>query len=132
MKIAITGGTGFRGTVIYDGSCQLCAGNLKWFHRLDWLHHFDSLPYQARELHTLFPQLDPLECEKAMQLVMANGRVYSGSEGFRHLFLRMPSMLLVGLVMSVPPLPWVLQHLYRRFAPYRYLLSGRCELAERK
>src|SRR5262245_21721158 len=38
---------GTRPLVVYDGSCGICAGNLPWLHRLDWLGRFDDLPYQS-------------------------------------------------------------------------------------
>ena len=116
----------FKATVIYDGSCNLCAGNLKWLKRLDWLGKFDSLPYQSDEVYQRFPKLTRSDCEKAMQVVLPDGYIYSGADAFRKIFLRMPLMMVIGILMAVPPMPWVLRKLYRIFAPYRYHLSGKC------
>jgi predicted DCC family thiol-disulfide oxidoreductase YuxK len=89
-------------TVIYDGTCGICAGNLKWLYRLDTLKKFDAIPYQTEDLLVRFPHLEMEECEKAMHLVFPDGRTYTGSDGFREVFLRMPLMFLIGLIMSVP------------------------------
>jgi predicted DCC family thiol-disulfide oxidoreductase YuxK len=117
-----------RPVVIYDGSCGICAGNLKWLYRLDTLKKFDALPYQTENLRTLFPHLKLEECEKAMHLVFPDARTYTGTDAFREVFLRMPLMFVVGLIISIPPIPWILRKLYPVLARIRYRLGGTCEL----
>ncbi|HEY6253283.1 MAG TPA: DUF393 domain-containing protein [Candidatus Angelobacter sp.] len=114
--------------VIYDGACGICAGNLKWLYRLDTLRKFDALPYQAKDLELLFPNLKIENCNNAMHLVFPDGRIYAGTDAFRQIFLRMPLMFVVGLLMSIPPLPWILRRLYPILARNRYRLGGKCEL----
>jgi predicted DCC family thiol-disulfide oxidoreductase YuxK len=118
--------------VIYDGTCQICAGNLKWLHRLDTLHRFDAMPYQAEELLTLFPHLHLDECQNALHLVFPNGKTFTGADAFREVFLRMPLMFPVGLLMSVPPMPRILRRLYPWLARNRYRLGGTCDLQFRR
>src|SRR5438105_3932095 len=98
--------------VIYDGACGICAGNLKWLYRLDTLKRFDSMPYQTDKLPVLFPHLNLEECEKAMHLVFPDGKTYTGTDAFREIFLRMPLMFVLGLIMSIPPIGWMLRRLY--------------------
>ena len=114
--------------VIYDGGCGLCAGNLKWLYRLDTLKRFDAMPYQAKDLARLFPHLNIEDCHNAMHLVFPDGRIYAGTDAFRQIFLRMPLMFLVGLLMFIPPLPWILRRLYPILARNRYRLGGTCEV----
>lgn len=114
--------------VIYDGTCGICAGNLKWLYRLDTLKKFEAMPYQAENLLTLFPHLKIEDCEKAMHVVFPDGRTYTGSDGFREVFLRMPLMFVVGLMMSIPPVPLILRKLYPVLARNRYRVGGSCEL----
>ena len=121
-------GTHRKPTVIYDGPCGICAGNLKWLYRLDTLKKFDAIPYQTEGLLVRFPHLKMEECEKAMHLVFPDGRTYTGSDGFREVFLRMPLMCLFGVIMSIPPLPWILRKLYPVLARNRYKVGGSCEL----
>ncbi len=113
-------------TVIYDGSCNLCAGNLHWLHRLDWWHRMEALPFQSDEVFERFPKLTRAECEKAMQVVLEDGRVESGAAAIREVFLCMPATWVVGIVMSIPPFACILDRLYRKWAPYRYAFAGRC------
>jgi len=119
---------GKRPLVVYDGSCGICAGNLPWLHRLDWLGRFDDLPYQSEEVYRLFPQLHRTQCEQALQLAFPDGRVYAGAEAFRAVFLRMPLTLPLGLLMAIPPLPWLLRKLYPVLARNRYRLGGHCSI----
>ena len=114
--------------VIYDGACGICAGNLKWLYRLDTLKKFDAMPYQAQDLAQLFPHLNIEDCHNAMHLVFPDGRIYAGTDAFRQIFLRMPLMFLVGLLMSMPPLPWILRRLYPILARNRYRLGRACEV----
>jgi predicted DCC family thiol-disulfide oxidoreductase YuxK len=118
--------------VIYDGTCGICAGNLKWLRRLDWLKKFDDMPYQAAELARMFPHLNTEECEKAMHLVFPNGTTYTGADAIRKVFLRMPVTFPAGAIMSVPPLPWMLRKLYPVLARNRYRIGGTCEVHQRK
>src|SRR5215471_7650592 len=114
--------------VIYDGACGICAGNLKWLYRLDTLKKFDAMPYQAEELQVLFPNLKIEECQNAMHLAFPDGRTYTGADAFRKIFLKMPLMFPVGVIMSIPPIPWLLRKLYPLLARNRYRLGGQCEL----
>lgn len=114
--------------VIYDGGCNICAGNLKWLYRLDTLKKFEALPYQTEHLTEMFPGLRLEECEKSMHLVFPNGKIYTGSDAFREVFLRMPLMFPIGLVMWIPPLAWLLRKLYPILARNRYRIGGACPL----
>ncbi|MGH9750404.1 MAG: thiol-disulfide oxidoreductase DCC family protein [Candidatus Polarisedimenticolia bacterium] len=117
---------GTRPLVVYDGACGICAGNLPWLHRLDWLGFFDDLPYQSEEVYRLFPHLRRSACEQALQLAFPDGRVHAGADAFREVFLRMPATLPAGLLMAIPPLPWLLRRLYPLLARNRYRLGGHC------
>ena len=112
--------------VVYDGACGLCAGNLKWLHRLDWLEIFQDIPYQDESLKTVWPKADIQACEQAMHLVFPDGRVYRGADAFREIFLRMPATFLTGILMAIPPIPALTRRLYPVLARNRYRLGGHC------
>ena len=117
--------------VVYDGACNICGGNLKWLYRLDWLRRFDALPYQSDEVYRVHPQLTREACEQALQVAFENGRVYSGADAFREVFLRMPLTFPVGVLMALPPIPWTLRKLYPILARNRYRLGGHCTVPRR-
>lgn len=118
--------------VIYDGGCNICAGNLKWLYRLDTFKKFEALPYQTERLTEIFPGLRIEECQKSMHLAFPNGKIYTGSDAFREVFLRMPLMFPVGLVMWLPPVAWLLRRLYPILARNRYRIGGSCPLPATK
>ena len=123
-----------KAAVIYDGQCNLCAKNLKWLRRLDWLGKFQTLPYQQETVYVRFPQLKREECEKAMHVVLPatagklDGRVFAGAEAFREVFLRMPLTWPLGVLLFLPPLMWLARRCYRHIAAHRYELGGSCEI----
>jgi predicted DCC family thiol-disulfide oxidoreductase YuxK len=120
-----------RPLVVYDGACGICAGNLPWLYRLDWLQVFDALPYQSDEVYRRVPRLTRAECETALQLALPDGRIYSGADAFREVFLRMPGTAPVGALMALPPLGGLLRRLYPVLARNRYKLGGQCHLPGR-
>ena len=113
--------------VIYDGECNICAGNLPWLHRLDWCHVFDDMPYQSPGLDR-YPQIQRADCEQALYVIFPDGRVYRGSDATREVFLRMPLTCLIGLVMAIPPLRQLLRYGYAILARNRYRIGGKCKL----
>lgn len=114
--------------VIYDGTCGLCAGNLKWLRRLDWLKRFDDAPYQAEDIKRRVPQVSAEQFAQALYVAFPDGRLFSGADAFREIFLRLPATLPLGLALSLPPLGWLARRLYPVIARNRYLLGGRCEV----
>jgi predicted DCC family thiol-disulfide oxidoreductase YuxK len=112
-----------KATVIYDGSCRFCAGNLPWLYRLDWRGRFDSLPYRSEKVYDRFPSLSREKCERAIHVVFPDGKIYAGADALREIFLQLPLLAIAGAVMAIPPLPWISRNLYRLLAPYRHRLG---------
>jgi predicted DCC family thiol-disulfide oxidoreductase YuxK len=120
-----------RPLVVYDGACGICASNLPWLYRFDWLKVFDALPYQSDEVYRRVPRLTRAECETALQLALPDGRIFSGADAFREVFLRMPAAAPVGALMALPPIGGLLRRLYPVLARNRYRIGGQCHLPDR-
>ncbi len=112
--------------VIYDGACGLCTGNVHRLHRLDWFGCIETVPFQSDEVYVRFPSLSRSECEKAMHVVLEDGRIVSGADAIREVLLRMPLTWVLGIFMAIPPLPWLLGKLYGKLAPWRHHMGGSC------
>ena len=66
--------------LIYDGSCGLCRGGVSWISRRAVRGHLEFLPCQAAERRARYPWMDERACLEAMQLILPDGRVFSGAE----------------------------------------------------
>ena len=110
--------------VIYDGACGLCVGNLKWLRRFDRLGIFRPIAYQDPTLKTYWPAADRKRCEEALHLVLPDGRIFRGAEAFREILMRIPMAFPFGLLMAIPPLPWILRTAYPLLARNRYFLGA--------
>lgn len=65
--------------MIYDGDCSFCT---RWVRRWESSSagRVEFLPYQDPRVGREFPELPIAECEKAVQLIAADGVIYSGAE----------------------------------------------------
>lgn len=121
-------GTAGKPLVIYDGECGLCAGNLKWLHRLDWLKVFDDTPFQAEELDRRFPAIKRADYEEALHVIFPDGRTFRGADAIRAVMVRMPLTALPGVLLGLPPLARLFRMIYPVIARNRYRLGGHCKI----
>jgi len=75
--------------VLYDGACPFCRRSAAALLRLA---EGDLVSVSFREPGALgrFPGVDPAACERALQLVRADGRVFAGAEGVVQALRRRP------------------------------------------
>ncbi|MCP3105323.1 DUF393 domain-containing protein [Myxococcus sp. K15C18031901] len=110
--------------LLYDGHCRVCLGAAREFKK--WLGGEEARLCSFRDEGVLdaFPGLAAERCERAMQLVLADGRVVEGAEAIVHALGRHP----LGRLLSLYYLPGVRQlsdALYGVVARYRFRLAGR-------
>ncbi|HMQ10327.1 MAG TPA: DUF393 domain-containing protein [Oligoflexia bacterium] len=117
--------------VLFDGSCNLCRGNLKWLHRIDFFKVFDDVPYQDKVVPTLFPDIAQEQFEESLHVIFPNGKIYTGFDAFRAVFFKSPWMFFLALLLSIPPLPWLGRKLYPYVAKNRYKIAGQCSLPKK-
>jgi predicted DCC family thiol-disulfide oxidoreductase YuxK len=58
-----------------------------------------------------------------MHVVTTSGRVYRGARCIRFLSLRMPLLVPLGLLLWVPGVIWIAEHIYNLVANNRLVLS---------
>jgi predicted DCC family thiol-disulfide oxidoreductase YuxK len=114
-------------TVIYDGQCRFCRGQVALLRRLDPAGRlrFVSLhdPAVARD----FPELDPEALLKEMYVVDTSGRTRAGAEAVRFLSRRLPLLWPLAVPLHVPGSLPAWRWLYRLVARNRYRLAGTCD-----
>lgn len=116
-----------RDTVLFDGQCRFCRGQIALLRRLDLagVLQFTSLhdPSVSRD----FPEI-PLEDMLAEMIVVDRvGRTWSGAAAVRYLSRRLVALWPLALPLHVPGSMPLWRHLYGLVARNRYRIAGRCD-----
>jgi len=103
-------------TVWYDGACPLCRREIAALRKLDRRRaiRFVDVSEGAPESCPL-SQADLLARFHARE----NGRLLSGAAAFAAMWRAIPVLRPLGELARIPPLPWLLERLYRRFLVVR-------------
>jgi predicted DCC family thiol-disulfide oxidoreductase YuxK len=107
--------------MIYDGRCGFCVRSMAWFLAFDGLGQI-----KLRNSRTdLSPVVSDAQLEKALYLVLPDGRALPGFEAYRYVVLRVPGLWWQVPLFYVPVLSRLLGHpLYNWIASHRSLLSA--------
>lgn len=116
-----------RDTVLYDGQCAFCRGQVGWLRRFDLLGslRFTSL-HDASVQHD-YPELSHEQLLEQMFVVDRQGRARGGADAVRYLSRRLPALWPLAVVLHVPGSMPLWRGLYRFIARNRYRLAGRCD-----
>ncbi len=71
--------------LIYDGDCPLCQRARVWIEQHVPPESLRTLPCQDEQRPTLAPTVSTDDCMTAMQLVLPDGKVFSGERAFPHI-----------------------------------------------
>ena len=110
-------------TLIYDGDCPLCAKAVDWVRARARPDAFEYLTCQSPERAQRFPEMDEASCMEAMQLVMADGSVYSGEEALPILLSMLRKWQWLAHLFRVPGVTLLSPMAYRFVARNRYIFS---------
>lgn len=114
-----------RLVVLYDGECRFCtegAARLARFAKPSALELVSSKdPAQLAR----FPQVSQFAANRALQLVMPDGRVYSGAAAVAQALNTRPIWRGLTWVYNVPGVHWLTDRLYDLVAANRYRIAGR-------
>ena len=113
-----------RATLIYDGECPFCSRAAAWALRHARGNTIETLPCQDENRETRFPEITREQCLKAMQLVTAEGRVFSGEEALPPLMELMKGWRWLGRILRLPGIRHASPAAYRWFANHRYALAA--------
>ena len=109
--------------VLYDDECPLCTFQMKVLTWLDWLNVAALVPLSSDRAREAAPQLDRETLRAAMHVITSKGKIHRGARCIRFLSLRMPLLFPLGLLLWVPGVIWIAEHVYQLIARNRYLLS---------
>jgi predicted DCC family thiol-disulfide oxidoreductase YuxK len=74
--------------MIYDGRCGLCVRSMAWFLSFDGLGQIKIRDFRTSPS----PVVTDAQLEKALYLVLPDGRTLPGFEAYRHVVLRVPGL----------------------------------------
>jgi predicted DCC family thiol-disulfide oxidoreductase YuxK len=106
---------------------------------LDWFHSISLVPIADPRASALAPQLRREDLLEAIHCVARDGAIHRGARCIRFVGMRMPLMIPLALLLWLPGVIWVAEHVYMWISRNRHLLSrifgckGACAiLPERK
>jgi predicted DCC family thiol-disulfide oxidoreductase YuxK len=107
--------------MIYDGNCGFCKRSMAWFLAFDGMRQI-----QIRDFRTnSSPVVRDEQVEKALYLVLPDGRALPGFEAYRYVVLRVPGQWWMVPFFYVPVLSRLFGHpIYNWVAANRSQLSA--------
>jgi predicted DCC family thiol-disulfide oxidoreductase YuxK len=116
-----------RDTVLYDGQCRFCRGQIALLRRFDVSDRMRYLSLHDPIVAAEFPELDPEDLAREMHVVDTQGRSRAGAAAVRYLSRRLPLLWPLALPLHVPGSLPLWSWLYGVVARNRYRIAGRCE-----
>jgi len=113
-----------RDVLLYDGACALCRRSAAALLRRLPREGVEAISFRAPGALERFPGVEPEACERALQVVRADGRVFSGAEAVVQVFRGGPA----GWLLRAYYLPGVRQ---AADAAYAAVARRRFRLRER-
>jgi predicted DCC family thiol-disulfide oxidoreductase YuxK len=109
--------------VLYDDGCPLCTFQMRVITWLDWFNTVSLLPLSHPQAGAVAPALTREDLLEAIHCVTPDGRIHRGARCIRHISMRMPLALPVAVVLWIPGVIWVAEHVYQWVSRRRYWLS---------
>jgi predicted DCC family thiol-disulfide oxidoreductase YuxK len=115
-----------RDTVLYDGDCRFCRGQIAALRRLDLGKHLEFTSLHDPQVARDFPEIPRERLLEEMFLVDRRGRVWHGASAVRYLSRRLVALWPLALPLHVPGTMPLWRWLYGLVARNRYRIAGRC------
>jgi predicted DCC family thiol-disulfide oxidoreductase YuxK len=106
-----------RPTVVFDGGCGFCRRQELRIRRLDWLHRFDAVPYDAAV--QVWPEVARGSLGDGLRVRFPDETVTVGIDAVRSIAVRLPLTVLPALLLWVPGLRWLGAQAYGSVARHR-------------
>ena len=109
--------------VLYDDGCPLCTFQMRVLTWLDWFDTLILLPISSPKAAAIAPTLSREMLLEAIHCVTPDGRIFCGAWCIRHLGMRLPLLVPVGLILWIPGVMWIAERVYRWISRNRHYLS---------
>ena len=115
-----------RDTVIFDGHCRFCRGQVALLEWIDLGGRLRMVSQHEPEVARDFPELSADDLHARMHVVDTRGRARGGAEAVRYLSRRLPLLWPLAVPLHVPGSLPVWEWMYRFVARHRYRIAGSC------
>ena len=112
-----------KATLIYDNECPLCTRAAGWVAAHGTRDALDTLPCKSPARAERFPNISEQACMEAMQLVLPDGRVYSGDQALPLLLNLIRGWRWLAALFRIPGVSLLSPVVYRWIARHRQALS---------
>jgi len=106
--------------LIYDGECGFCKKWVDWIRKRDKAQQLEYLPCQSNERKQRFPQINEMDCLKAMHVVLSDGPIFSGADAAPHILRALPGWQWCAAMFKIPGALLVARPVYRSIARNRH------------
>lgn len=120
-----TSGRPARDTVLYDGQCRFCVGQIGTLRRLNRGGRLEFVSLHDDRVPREFPELSRDMLMEQMYVVAPSGTAYGGAEAIRYLSRRLPLLWPLAPLLHLPGSLPLWQAGYRFVARNRYRIAGR-------
>lgn len=112
-----------RPIVYYDGACPLCRREIGLYRACRGAETIDWVDVAGVERPAA--DLDRAGALARFHVRTGDGRLVSGAAAFLALWRSLPGWRPAAVLLSVPPLPWLLERFYRLFLRVRPAIARR-------
>ena len=116
-----------RDTVLYDGQCRFCRGQMAILRRLDPGRRLQLTSLHDPSVGRDYPELPPDLLLDEMVVIDRHGRARAGAQAWRHLARRLPLLWPLAIPLHIPGSLPLWNGLYRLIARNRYRFAGKCD-----
>ena len=109
--------------LLYDDGCPMCTFQTSALTWLDCRHVIRLVPLSHPRSLEIAPSLSRGELREAIHCITPQGRIHRGARAIRHLGLRVPLLIPVGLLLWFPGVIWFAERIYTWVSRNRHLLS---------
>jgi predicted DCC family thiol-disulfide oxidoreductase YuxK len=107
--------------VLWDGDCGFCGRAIAWLQRNDRQHRFQFIKYQEAPSPPMTPELYRA-CGQAVHVIDEQGSIRRAGRAMLFI-LEQEGWGPIARFLSLPPLSWLVELVYRFVATYRFWFS---------
>lgn len=116
-----------RDTVLYDGACRFCRGQIATLRSFDPGRRLVFRSLHEPDVADDFPEIPREDLLRQMYVVDRSGRARGGAEAVRYLARRLPLLWPLAALLHLPGTMPLWNRLYAFVARNRYRIAGRCD-----